>query len=55
MKICLNAVDEARSKGYEVLIIDTAGRLHIDEEMMDELRRIKEAVQPGEFISWPMR
>lgn len=50
VKICLNAVDEARSKGYEVLIIDTAGRLHIDEAMMDELRRIKEAVLPAEIL-----
>lgn len=50
VKICLHAVDEARRNGYEVIIIDTAGRLHIDKEMMEELRLIKEAVNPSEII-----
>ena len=48
--ICLNAVEEAKSRGYEVLIIDTAGRLQIDVEMMEELRRIKEVVNPSEIL-----
>lgn len=48
--ICLNAVEEAKSRGYEVLIIDTAGRLQIDVEMMEELRRIKEVVNPAEIL-----
>jgi len=48
--ICLNAVEEAKSRGYEVLIIDTAGRLHIDVEMMEELRKIKEVVHPAEIL-----
>ncbi|HOK06896.1 MAG TPA: signal recognition particle protein [Syntrophales bacterium] len=48
--ICLQAVEEARSRGYEVLIMDTAGRLHIDEAMMEELRRIKEKVRPAEIL-----
>jgi len=46
----VQAVDEARSNGYEVIIIDTAGRLHIDDEMMDELKRIKDAVNPAEIL-----
>jgi len=48
--ICLRAVAEAKSRGYEVLIIDTAGRLHIDVEMMEELIRIRSAVQPAEIL-----
>jgi signal recognition particle subunit SRP54 len=48
--ICLHAVEAAKSRGYEVLIIDTAGRLHIDVEMMEELRRIKDVVHPAEIL-----
>ncbi len=50
VKLCVQAVEEAKSNGYEVLIIDTAGRLHIDEEMMDELKRIKDVVRPTEIL-----
>ncbi len=50
VRMCLQAVDEARSSGYEVIIIDTAGRLHIDNEMMDELKRIKDAINPAEIL-----
>jgi signal recognition particle subunit SRP54 len=50
VKMCVDAVEEAKSNGYEVLIIDTAGRLHIDDEMMDELKRIKSAVNPSEIL-----
>jgi len=50
LTICLNAVEEAKSRGYEVLIIDTAGRLQIDVEMMEELRKIKEVVHPAEIL-----
>jgi signal recognition particle subunit SRP54 len=50
VEICRRAVEEARSKGYEILVIDTAGRLHIDEEMMAELQRIKQAVIPSEIL-----
>ncbi|HEY2330568.1 MAG TPA: signal recognition particle protein [Acidimicrobiales bacterium] len=39
-------LEEARDKGRDVLIVDTAGRLAIDEELMDEVRRISEAVEP---------
>jgi signal recognition particle subunit SRP54 len=48
--ICVQAVEEARRNGYEVIIVDTAGRLHIDDEMMEELRRIKEMIHPAEIL-----
>ncbi|HHW30523.1 MAG TPA: signal recognition particle protein [Clostridiaceae bacterium] len=44
------ALNHANSKGYDVVIIDTAGRLHIDEELMDELKNIKAAVNPHEIL-----
>ncbi len=44
------AVERARYLGRDVLIIDTAGRLHIDETLMDELARIKEAIKPQEIL-----
>jgi signal recognition particle subunit SRP54 len=50
VRICVQAVEEARRSGYEVVIIDTAGRLHIDNEMMDELKHIKGAVNPSEIL-----
>ncbi len=48
--ICGKAVEEARRGGYEVIVVDTAGRLSIDEEMMDELRRIKALITPSEIL-----
>jgi signal recognition particle subunit SRP54 len=44
------AIKEAEIKGYDVLIIDTSGRLHIDEELMDELVRIKKKTKPHEIL-----
>ena len=44
------AVAEARDLGFDVVIVDTAGRLHIDEELMDELQAIKTAVQPSDLL-----
>jgi signal recognition particle subunit SRP54 len=44
------ALEEARKNGKDVLIVDTAGRLSIDAELMDELRRIREAVQPDNTV-----
>ncbi len=44
------AVEQARYYGNDVLIIDTAGRLHIDETLMDELENIKQAVRPQEIL-----
>lgn len=48
--VCLEALTKAGSDGSDVLIIDTAGRLHIDEELMAELVRIKERVSPNEIL-----
>jgi signal recognition particle subunit SRP54 len=50
VKICVEAVEQARKEGYEVIIIDTAGRLHIDDLLMDELRKIKDNVNPAEIL-----
>jgi len=48
--ICRKAVQKAREEGCDSLLIDTAGRLHIDEALMDELKRIKAAVQPSDIL-----
>ena len=48
--IALKARQEAERKGYDVLIVDTAGRLQIDEELMEELVRVKTAVKPHEIL-----
>lgn len=44
------ALNHANTKGYDIVIIDTAGRLHIDEELMEELKNIKAAVKPHEIL-----
>ena len=44
------ALTEARIKGFDTVIVDTAGRLHIDDELMGELRAIKAAVQPTDLL-----
>ena len=49
-KIALAAMNEAERKGYNVLNVDTAGRLQIDEALMDELVTIKQAVKPHEIL-----
>lgn len=49
-KIAENAVKFAEKNGYDTLIIDTAGRLHINEELMDELKNIKKAVNVAETL-----
>ena len=43
-------VEQARAQGRDVVIVDTAGRLHVDEELMDELVRIKKAVKPHNVL-----
>lgn len=48
--ISMRALKEANSKLNDVVIIDTAGRLHIDEELMEELKRLKAAVKPNEIL-----
>ena len=50
VKISRNAVKHAKDYGNDFVLIDTAGRLQIDEALMDELRRIKEAVQPTDIL-----
>jgi len=50
LMIAESAVQEAVSKGYNFVIIDTAGRLHLDEELMDELKAIKSSVDPDEIL-----
>ena len=50
VKIAREAVDHARKHGNDLVFLDTAGRLHVDDALMDELRRIKDAVQPNEIM-----
>jgi signal recognition particle subunit SRP54 len=50
VKIAKNAIAYANSKGHQVIIIDTAGRLAIDEQMMAEIANIKKAVNPDETL-----
>ncbi len=49
-KICAKGVREARKRGYDVVILDTAGRLQIDEKMMAELEAVKKATKPVEIL-----
>ncbi len=49
-KTAKEAIEYALSKGYDTVIIDTAGRLHIDEALMEELRNVKKAVSPSEIL-----
>jgi signal recognition particle subunit SRP54 len=49
-EICTNGVREARRRGCDVVLLDTAGRLQIDQEMMAELEAVKEAVKPTEML-----
>jgi signal recognition particle subunit SRP54 len=50
VNICRNALIAADEKGLNTLIIDTAGRLHIDQELMEELRQIRAQVEPAEIL-----
>jgi signal recognition particle subunit SRP54 len=50
LKLCRAALREAENSGCDVLLIDTAGRLHIDEQLMQELRQVKQAVNPAEIL-----
>ena len=49
-EIALNAIREAKAKSYDVVIIDTAGRLAVDEQMMDEISSLKNAVNANETL-----
>ncbi|MBR6346423.1 MAG: signal recognition particle protein [Bacteroidales bacterium] len=50
IKIARNAIQKARSEGYSVVIIDTAGRLAVDDELMDEISALHKAVAPTETL-----
>ena len=50
IEIAQNAVKYAKEKGYNVVIVDTAGRLAVDAEMMDEIARVHKAIQPQETL-----
>ncbi len=50
LRLCEDALREARNTGHDVLIIDTAGRLHIDEALMTELSELKDKIKPHEIL-----
>lgn len=50
VKTAVQAIDYAKSYGFDVVVIDTAGRLHINEELMQELEQIKQKVNPSEIL-----
>jgi signal recognition particle subunit SRP54 len=50
VQIAQNAIVHARSKGYNVVIVDTAGRLAVDEQMMNEIAQVKSAIKPTETL-----
>ena len=50
VQIALNAIHESKAKGYDLVIVDTAGRLAIDEQMMNEIEAIKKAIKPDETL-----
>ena len=50
VKIVENGINYAKENGYDLVLIDTAGRLHVDEELMNELKNINSSVKPDEII-----
>ncbi len=50
VQVALNAIEEARQKAYDVVIVDTAGRLAIDEELMKQIQDIRDAINPHEIL-----
>jgi signal recognition particle subunit SRP54 len=50
VRICQEARVEAQKQGCDTLILDTAGRLHVDEELMSELKRIQQAIHPSDIL-----
>ena len=50
VSIAQHAIAEAKAKNYDLVIVDTAGRLAVDEEMMNEITAIKEGIQPDEIL-----
>jgi signal recognition particle subunit SRP54 len=49
-KVAKKALEKAKEDFYDLLIVDTAGRLHVDEELMDELQKVKSIVEPHEIL-----
>jgi signal recognition particle subunit SRP54 len=50
VRVCAEGVERGRDQGHDVVVLDTGGRLHIDDELMDELVNVKHAVQPHEVL-----
>jgi len=50
VEICVQAMEKAKKEGCDVVIIDTAGRLHIDDLLMEELKNIRDKIKPAEII-----
>jgi signal recognition particle subunit SRP54 len=50
VKVAKNAIKHARREGFDVVIVDTAGRLHVDEDMMREARRVRDAIEPHHVL-----
>lgn len=50
VSITNNGIKYAKEKGYDTVLIDTAGRLHVDEKLMDELKNINDSVKPNEIL-----
>lgn len=50
LKVASAALDKSKKEGVEVLIVDTAGRLHVDEELMEELQQLKTLLDPHEIL-----
>lgn len=50
VQVCQNALKSAREKGVDVLILDTAGRLHVNDELMGELQKVDKALQPHQIF-----
>ncbi len=50
IKTAKQSIEHAKAQGFDVVILDTAGRLHIDEKMMEELRELKSAIAPNEIL-----
>ena len=50
VRICRDGVERGREQGFDLVVLDTGGRLHVDEELMDELVAVKSAVMPHEVL-----
>jgi len=50
VRVCTEGVARGREQGYDVVVLDTGGRLHVDEELMEELAEVKRAISPHEVL-----